>query len=406
MFAASAAIAMKNATMLTLPTYGALFGNNLSNQLEELKLSSEEKDSEKLSLNMLIYHELHDLFRKLQIARGIDEISLYISDEVSKLCTILALPDKFSSVFSKFQKHEGVLYALPNYRDHFIHMFHVFTLGYLILNSLWKNGISISEENDENKKTALLKSWFLASIQHDIAYPIQMAEFWFPRFPKDALDLDVKIRGNFDWTPILLAEKNEENIEMMTEKFLQPLLGKLNEKASREMRIKFREWVNKQLLEKHDHGALSSLSLLNFEWAGSDVKYAQDAAITVLLHNYCKDKKTPFGQLEFSTYPLPFLLTFCDAVQEWGRAQTNPKGMQKSVDSSKKFKTLEIGLDKKITVVLSYNKKDQQRKKFDTSLKNAIVCINDAWSCVKTTHHFSIRVVDENGENPHELPVF
>ena len=84
-----------------------------------------------ISLNEKIWVELKRISEKLESSRGEEEISQCILEGVRKFCKdeFLNLPIRFSNVFSRFQRHEGILYTLPYYRDHFIHMFHVFYLG-------------------------------------------------------------------------------------------------------------------------------------------------------------------------------------------------------------------------------------------------------------------------------------
>ncbi|MDD4976904.1 MAG: GAF domain-containing protein [Bacteriovorax sp.] len=417
MFAIPVAIAIKNATML--PTYVELIGNGLINQLNRYKPNVFIRNN-KITLNGTIWNELNEISEKLNNSRGEDEISQCILDGVKKLCKVLDLPVHFSDIFSKFQIHENILYKLPYYRDHFIHMFHVFYLGYLILNGWWNRGVSFLDSKDEKIKSVILKKWFITSIQHDIAYPVEMAERWVPRFPKDALDLDVEILTNFDWSPILLAGENTLNVENMTERFLCPLKSTTDNDEIFRKEIAFKKWFIEKLLKKHDHGALGSLSLLSFGWSKDDLECALSAALNVLLHNYWKNPNNTIGQLAFGHYPLAFLLTYCDAVQEWGRPQVDPfNDLQKLVDPSTKFGILEVDL-KHTAVVLSYNieercqkivedwskldetkkntQRDQQKHDIRISIDKYIRPICLAWEFGGSSHKFEIKAQDENGE--------
>ena len=322
------------------------------------------------SLNKNIWDELYLMSERLKNSRGDEEISQCILDGVEKLSgnEFFDLPERFSNVFSKFQKHEGILYNLPYYRDHFLHMFHVFYLGYLILNGWWNKKVSFFENLDEN---TVLKIWFIASIQHDIAYPVEKTESWVPSFPKEALDLDVEIRSMFDWSPIILVGENGLYIEKITERFITPLKNNLNNEEIFLKQVAFRNWLNEQILEKHDHGVLSSLSILNFGWREEDLEYVYDAALSVALHNYWKNPDITQGELAFSSYPLAFLLTYCDTAQEWGRAQAEPHNKNlRLVDTSVKFSKLEVNSAETI-VVLSYEIEEWCRKNIkDWSILN------------------------------------
>lgn len=383
--------------------------------------------NDQISLNGRIWIELREISEKLKNSRGEEEISQCILEGVRRFCKVLNLPIRFSNAFSKFQRHEGILYTLPYYRDHFIHMFHVFYLGYLILNGWWNSKASFLEGEDEERKNVILKTWFIASIQHDIAYPIEMAEFWVPRFPKDALDLDVEIRSYFDWSPILLVGENTSHIEKMTENFLYPSKSTANGDEIRRKEFAFKKWFNEQLLEKHDHGALGSLSMLNFGWSKTDLECAYGAALSVLLHNYWKNRDETIGQLPFSSYPLAFLLTYCDTIQEWGRAQTDSLNeLHRLVDPSTKFGIVEVD-SQHTAVVLSYNIKercqkivedwsrldeptqkrwrDRQEDDIRTSIDKHVSPLRLAWGPGITSHRFEIKAQDENGKKFYTIPI-
>lgn len=69
---------------------------------------------------------------------------------------------------------ENDLFYLPLYREHFIHSFHCFVIGVLLLGVRPKRVI-----NDTSfpflKDAQFLRAWFLTSMWHDIAYPLQKA---------------------------------------------------------------------------------------------------------------------------------------------------------------------------------------------------------------------------------------
>jgi GAF domain-containing protein len=357
MFAIAAAFAIKNATVL--PTYGELIGNGLIDQLATFKPI--EKRISKPSLNGQIWIELERISTILKSSRGEEEISKSILDEVGKLCDILNLPQKFSKIFCNFQKNEAILYKLPYYRDHFVHSFHVFYLGYLILNGWWNNKVPFIKGDSEAAKDRVLRTWFMASILHDIAYPIEMTERWVPSFPKKVLGLDMEIRASFDWTPLLLKEENITHIEKITQNFLDPLNIAPDERFIKN--IAFKNWFINQLLKVHDHGALSSLALLGLECSKDGVNCDYDAALIVLLHNYLKKQDSTIGALSLNSYPLAFLLAYCDSAQEWGRTQAPPfEELERLLDHSIKFGSLKID-SKQTAIVLSYNIEERCKKK-------------------------------------------
>ena len=75
----------------------------------------------------------------------------------------------------EYRIREGALQSITDYRDHFVHSFHVFVLGYHIF-KMWKeDGITPLDftQDDPNR---YLKTWFVASIYHDVGYPAEKLE--------------------------------------------------------------------------------------------------------------------------------------------------------------------------------------------------------------------------------------
>jgi hypothetical protein len=328
-------------------------------------------------------------------------------------------------MLGQFQKHEGVLYAIPYYRDHFVHAFHVFCLGYLILNHWWKPEVRFLCPANAKDEEQTLKRWFIASIQHDIAYPVEMAKLWVPRFPRDVLDLDIDIRSTFDWCGILTREENIRHIEKLAEAFAAPLENVNDSQKASDTKIAFKRWFCEQLLEKQDHGALASLTLASLEVPQSDLPYSYGAALDVLLHNYSMNRDIAIGQLAFGYYPLAFLLCFCDTVQEWGRAEgTRVDGFWKSVDTSVRFAGLQVS-SQHTAVVLSYAieqrckqkiggfltlgptgvQREMNREKEDVRahIAETVEDLRNAWRRGAIHHSFSIKACDEEEEEEKEF---
>jgi len=86
-----------------------------------------------------------------------------------------------------YKRREGTLQSiLSDYRDHFIHSFHVFCLGYYILNQ-WRiddNEIMPLDIIGTDKENLDLKKWFLTAIFHDVGYPAQKFEILVEDFFK------------------------------------------------------------------------------------------------------------------------------------------------------------------------------------------------------------------------------
>lgn len=382
-----------------------------------------------MSLNRKIWCELKIVTEKLKESRGEEEISQVILETVNKFCNkkFLDLPNDFSNAFKKFQRYEGILYTLPYYRDHFIHMFNVFYLGYLIINGWWNNKLPFVDSTDEISKSNIIKRWFISSIQHDLAYPVEMAQHWVPLFTKNVLNLDVEIWSNFDWSPILLAKETTYHIEKLTENFTLPLEGNCSPEGIYQSQISFKEWFYQQLFKNHDHGVLSSLNLLNYAWQKAEIDYVFLAALDVALHNYWNNRNNTIGQLSFELYPITFLLTYCDTVQEWGRAnEVSKKGLHRLIDPLIKFKKLDI-TQNYTAVLLMYNIEercknarkdwysldDTKRRRIieecEAKIINTIDChvrpLHLAWKQGSTGYSFRIKAINEKEKEFCDIPI-
>jgi GAF domain-containing protein len=420
MFAITAAFAIKNTATIKSaekqPTYTALIGNGLINQISRFKPMENDQSP---SLNMKIWVELAKVSTSLINARGEEEISELILNKVSELCDLLKLPPAFSKIFRNFMENEKILYNLPYYRDHFIHSFHVFYLGYLILNGWWNNKVPLVDGSSEEAKNRVLTTWFMASIFHDIAYPIEMTARWVPLFPKEVLGLDLEIKGSFDWTPIVLKKQNTIKLEKVSQLFFE------NANYDKEkMLLKnaaLRNWILNQLLNSHDHGALSCIALLSIKCSKEHNECTYDAALAMLLHNYLKNRDPTIGSIFLNRYPLAYLLSYCDNAQEWGRAQNSPtEGLQKFVDHSVKFYGLEIDSNETI-VTLEYNIIDRCKKKKDyiwedldehsqlscidfeadrvrDSIEHLFAPLRIAWAIEGLHYRFYVKAKNEKGE--------
>lgn len=227
------------------------------------------------------------------------------------------LLDEFTNFIDEFRKREGALQSLVNYRDHFIHPFHVFCLGYVILNQ-WKNagrgrGLLDSINLDEN---VALKTWFVTSIYHDVGYPSEKFEALVTEFFNTSVGRG--IRSQFDWSSVLLANENIKHID--------ELLNLFSKKVGNNPQAEtFKKWFHKRLLEDHDHGVLTALMLLSqnkISW-GNDWNIAKEAALAIALHSWRCDPnrnlELNLGQLSVEAFPLAFFLSYCDTAQEWGR---------------------------------------------------------------------------------------
>ncbi|MGC1119481.1 MAG: GAF domain-containing protein, partial [Candidatus Methanofastidiosia archaeon] len=117
-----AAIAIKNAG-LTGESYEKLYGTKLPDLLISL---AQVKAFGNIGEILKTWADLARHTRGNAIA----DITI---DTMKRLSVKFGLPEEFTEFIEEFRKREGAFQSIIDYREHFIHLFHVFCLGYVIL---------------------------------------------------------------------------------------------------------------------------------------------------------------------------------------------------------------------------------------------------------------------------------
>lgn len=226
---------------------------------------------------------------------------------------------------------EDTLKTLPRYRQHFIHSFHVFFLGYLFLLSDKKIQEGFNKSLDLNK---IFKAWFLASIYHDVSYPVSVAEDWVDEFfgrmfrkngqansgQKETVYVHHEISHIFGVEEYQTAFRKIAAL-IKEQESLNDAQHSLTE------RLMFNYLIQTSIVKsgKRDHGILSAIMLYHaYDYQGHSVeenltKLAVDA---ILWHHQFWQKYTSITGREhmiIAKNPLRHLLAFCDIAQEWFR---------------------------------------------------------------------------------------
>ncbi len=292
-FGSQAAIAIKNYKLVG-DSYEKLYGSVLLDRLEEIQEDEVGKKINKWAI-------------QIRNARAGD-ISRITKESIKDLANYYKLPNTFVIGIGEREMHEVTLQAIPDYRDHFIHTFHVFCLGYCIIHEWEKQRVNPLKIN--------LKSWFIASIYHDFGVPLEKLENLFEKITGS------KIKSQIDWSPILLSNEIGKKIENNNNINHIDRLSKIFASKSGKPNILYTKWFFMQLLTNHKHGAFSALMLFDHNWEPDESDILLESALAISLHQYRKDKrKTDFdlGQLKVDKFSLAFFLSFCDLAQEWGR---------------------------------------------------------------------------------------
>ena len=254
--------------------------------------------------------------------------------------------------------NEGILYlihSLPDlesflystsvrkfYRDHTEHQLRVAVLGDFLLEQDLETGSLfsiISEITEIDKEIIKDKIWWSVGLLHDIGYPLEKmttAVNWslINQILKCYRTLDIEIvplELNLNWQ----SKNQSEYLDILEEGLSKdarilirkgagynfdsvPLPGKHLSISRREGHDEF----NFKSPIKLDHGVVGALSLLKSIGTPEEIKQNRDilngyilGAKAIALHNF-KDKLPDFT---FDKYPLTFVLTLLDELQEWGR---------------------------------------------------------------------------------------
>lgn len=331
--------------------------------------------------NQEIYDDTLHLFLVLKRREfiGHEEILKRITHYVMGIGTKLGLNEEILKYFecnlNQFQKQEEYLHSgLDRYRDHFIHQFHVFVSGYIIINELgikifaknieksmkWilsQNNKGFEKVEDEYRITDadVLRIWFLTAFYHDFAYILEELDDALANFFDKLLGYRFVVK--FDWEKLLTDEKHSKHI--------CDLLKYFSSKKGTNTDMLLQNYLN-AIITYHDHGVLSALLLT---YISEDIPYRNInecfyAALAISLHNTkainglregeCINKAESNG-ISFESFPIAFLLAFCDTAQSFGRLETK-KGEKVDYYPSKFF-GIDIVENEKVTYKIAYDRK-------------------------------------------------
>ncbi len=313
------------------------------------------------------------------------------SSHVSESNTLL----KLVNMLKDYEDNTGKL--IEKQRDHFIHSVNVFVLG-LAIYSQNVNYREIFEEYIENSpyekyyqiegevsREEFFYRWGIASLFHDIGYPVEIIGKQLAKFVNDGsqsissrykvgtavnfknfdeLNTIVKIDPNF--SKIYRNDYPETNFidlykptdimahQIFTDLYVDSDVRVIDEYESLRGDLKrliehLDNFIDYMSLNNFiDHGFFSAIFVLN-SYAAMMQKYysgqrfekyayffypVANSATSILLHNYYRGtlQSRPFelGQLEPKSNPLAFMLILCDELQEWNRRPIGILDMKKN----------------------------------------------------------------------------
>lgn len=250
----------------------------------------------------------------------------------------LSLKLPFADLLEKFKDQEKLmLYDIDNYRDHFMHQFHVFVLGFIIINTIGVDNIAEKLNSRKNKIAgfnrteqlisgkAVLRMWAIVSFFHDICYLFQEYKTGIEHFIKETLNKKVSV--SFDWTSALCDSSecsSGSNYATHLEKMARFFVSMKEETNNHKLLINYYEAI----LKHQDHGVFSALYALDFLLSDNKISStsweyeAYLSALAISMHNSSVFDGLGEGEefaISFESFPLEYLLVYCDTLAEWGR---------------------------------------------------------------------------------------
>jgi len=271
--------------------------------------------------------------------------------------------NELSNYFEQFTEFESTLYGADRYyRDHVIHPLNVWLTGVNLLKNYGKyfslravTHASVEDENHANPKwfgsnkgedgklklsTAELSAmWAIVALTHDLGYPLEKVEK-----VNDQLEKMMSQFGNIGFTRSRFSFENQHDHLV---KFLLKLISSVctpyeeigKKKNKKENKSEIR-WTNhlrtkyytkfSKSWEQFDHGIVSCLLMLKTltffiesDYSNENAKplssedARQFAIRSEILHAIASHTTPKIYHLAANN--LPFLLVFCDDIQEWSR---------------------------------------------------------------------------------------
>lgn len=282
-----------------------------------------------------------------------------INHFIREISPSLGLPEEIDllSRFEDFRRYDELLLEdISQYREHFIHQFHTFILGLIIILKLgidkfktWANNQLKSRRKAFNTpyyaldERSVIRIWFMTSFFHDYAYILQRFDGGMSSFIKKVLKLqDFHIRN--DWSQIFMNQPGDSGHNFSgSERRFSTYLTKMasyfvsgEHKGKSQINVsqssKLIDQIWNAVLTRQDHGPLSALALLDYlaskaEMETQRVEETYLAALAIACHHEGVFQKVadvdgePYLTLE--GFPFVFLLVYCDTAQEWGRRKKN-----------------------------------------------------------------------------------
>ncbi len=275
--------------------------------------------------------------------RGVARIYEGIVGCLTRTMEILGLRSRYGWVVDRLQSSETLLRIDTNYRDHFIHQFQVFLLGYCILNRqahVRETLLTYLEKAGARHKghatmDDVVRCWLLTSLYHDVAYSLELYDVWLGEqfgelfrarsVERTELSQHADLGLAIPWGNLLgFNEAAPAGYITRIGRLIYERIGGGSEERSEGIA---RELM-RALIEQQNHGVLGGLVLMHSRRAagGEDREHerivVEEAATAITLHTSAVGdgmRSVIQSMLDPAKLPFGFLLAYCDGVQDWGR---------------------------------------------------------------------------------------
>lgn len=342
---------------------------------------------------------------------GLEEIFNSIKNHLINLASSVDLNIVLKILKSVGKEFEEILGTDIKYREHFVHQYQVFLLGYYIINQFdpFKEELIGYVKNLNNLYgfKEVLQIWFIVSLFHDLGYVVGKMDKWLLKFlnrlqitsmkddsnnrDNEISKLKEKLRKK-----ITLIDINWSDLHLSLEKEKIIILSKLTNIFKSKRPEELSEILDDVFFDKHDHGLISGLSLIKILLSKKedfDKEIIEEAGAAITLHTlniiekiYENDSK----KLLTEDSPFAFLLIFCDHAQDFGRFQINAFEQQERC----KLKDIKINnSDNEFIIELDYPKLEPDKiTEIDSSLNRASLY----WT---TDNKFKFKIVCYQGND-------
>jgi GAF domain-containing protein len=276
---------------------------------------------------------------------GLDDCYERVIEETGELSRSLGLGEEPVQTYRRLERFDALLRSVDvTYREHFLHQFQVFVLGYCLINrsrplrlllrdALEKRGLIRADIND------VITCWFVIAIFHDMAISIERMHAWLgdylsllfpPRHgaPPPAVPDGVigEMRLTIPWGNLFAVhdgvfDYHKVRIGHSLSGHLQEELGRHGKEAINP-HLTIAKIVNESTVKHQDHGFYGALILMHMMSGQLNDALASEAALAVSMHCphvYTRIKKELGHRISVAGFPFAFLLVFCDSAQQWGR---------------------------------------------------------------------------------------